>query len=430
MANIVIASEIKNFADYYKELVRDNSYGKEVGRTVCNILQEVKNAGDEALVALTNTYDRRDVESIGALKLQQDAIDASVSQVSKELMDALTLAASRITTYHQKQMPDAFSYKDDIGVELGMKWTAIESAGIYVPGGLASYPSSVLMNAIPAKVAGVQRITMMVPAPEGELNPLVLAAAKILDIQEVYTIGGAQALGALAYGTESIKPVDVIVGPGNAYVAEAKKQLYGIVGIDMVAGPSEILVLADAKNDAKWIAADLLSQAEHDTNARSILITDDKTYAESVCQAVDDTLKTLEREEIARESWEKNGLVVVVDTIEQSLPIIDVIAPEHLELCVDDPQPLADKVQHAGAIFMGRYTPEAIGDYMAGPSHVLPTSSTARFSSGLSVYDFLKRSSMIHCSKESFDSIAEATYNLAIAEGLGAHALSVKVRSG
>ena len=310
-----------------------------------------------------------------------------------------------------------------------MKWTAIKSAGIYVPGGLASYPSSVLMNAIPAKVAGVERITMMVPTPEGNLNPLVLAAADILGIEDIYTIGGAQALGALAYGTKTIKPVDVIVGPGNAYVAEAKKQLFGGVGIDMVAGPSEILVVSDNKTDPSWVAADLLSQAEHDVNARSILITDDQYYADTVCENIEKTLQTLERQDIARQSWEHNGLVVVVESMAQVPAYIDIIAPEHLELAVEDAEQMAEKIQHAGAIFMGRYTPEAIGDYMAGPSHVLPTSSTARFSSGLSVYDFLKRSSMIHCSKESFDSISEATYNLAVAEGLGAHALSVKIRS-
>ena len=400
----------------------------DVNEAVAAILKDVANRGDAAVVEYTNKFDRQNITAVD-LRISDAEIDAAEKQIEPELMDALKLAAERIETFHERQLPEMEDFKDDDGVRLGYRWTAVHAAGLYVPGGLAAYPSSVLMNAMPARVAGVDRLVMVVPTPDGVINPLVLAAAKLARIDEVYRIGGAQAVGALAYGTETVSPVDKIVGPGNAYVAAAKRQVFGKVGIDMIAGPSEILVVADGENDPSWIAADLLSQAEHDTAAQSILITDDKAFADAVEAAVDSHLKTLDRADIAGASWNDHGVVITVDSLmDQGVGLVDRIAPEHLELAVADPDPLAHEIRDAGAIFLGRYTPEAIGDYVAGPNHVLPTSRTARFSSGLGVLDFMKRTTFIGCDADSLGEIGPAAVKLAEAEGLQAHGLSVSIR--
>ncbi len=395
---------------------------------VHSIISDVKQNGDAAIVRYTNQFDHVNVTSLAQLKVSEDEIENAVKACSKELLDSLEFAAERISAYHTKPMPQSFDYIDEQGVQLGNIWKPIKVAGLYVPGGTASYPSSVLMNAIPAKVAGVKEMVMVTPAPHGKLNPAVLAAAKIAGVTEIYKIGGAQAIAAMALGGNSIPIVDKIVGPGNAYVAAAKRELSNIVGIDMIAGPSEILVVSDNKTNPSWIAADLLSQAEHDENAQSILITDDEAYAHKVIAAVDEHLKTLPRAEIAHKSWKNKGVVVVDEGFRNMLELINYIAPEHLELALDNAAEIAAQVYNAGAIFLGRYTPEAVGDYTAGPSHVLPTSGTARFASGLSVYDFLKRVSLIGCTQEAFNRLAQATACLADSEGLGAHALSVKIR--
>jgi histidinol dehydrogenase len=343
-------------------------------------------------------------------------------------MAAFRLAAGRIESFHRKQLPQSLDYTDADGVRLGMLWRPLTSAGLYVPGGTAAYPSSVLMNAIPAKVAGVARLVMVVPTPDGTLNPLVMAAAQLVGIDEVYRIGGAQAVAALAHGTATIASVDKIVGPGNAYVAAAKRRVFGRVGIDMIAGPSEILVVADARNDASWIAADLLSQAEHDISAQAILITDDREFAAAVEEAVRNHLTLLPRASIARQSWEENGAIIVVRGWDEAVALVDRVAPEHLELAVDDPDTLAVRIHHAGAMFLGRYAPEAIGDYIAGPNHVLPTARSARFASGLSVFDFLKRTTLVGCNAVGLAALAPAAIRLAEAEGLDAHALSLSIR--
>ena len=357
-----------------------------------------------------------------------DEIAQAQAQCDPETLQALELAANRIEAFHSKQRPDDFDETDAAGLRLGYRWTAVGAAGLYVPGGTAAYPSSVLMNAIPAKVAGVERLVMVVPTPDGVVNPLVLAAAKISGVNEVYRIGGAQAIGALAYGTATIAPVDKIVGPGNAYVAAAKRQVFGTVGIDMIAGPSEILVLADGDNNPAWIAVDLLSQAEHDTAAQAILITNDKSFADAVVAAVDRQLKTLPRTETAGASWRNYGAIITVPNLEDALPLIDRIAPEHLEIATKDSRSLALQVRNAGAIFMGQFAPEALGDYLAGPNHVLPTARSARFSSGLGVLDFMKRTSMIECDSAGLFEVGPATATLARAEGLDAHALSITIR--
>lgn len=399
----------------------------DVNETVAAILADVKARGDAALIEYTARFDRLSLSPENLRISEAEVLEAEAKCDPADLA-ALRVAAERIRDYHQRQVPEDLDYSDAAGVRLGHRWTAVSAAGLYVPGGLASYPSSVLMNAIPAAVAGAERVVMVVPTPDGAINPLVLAAAKLAGVTEIYRIGGAQAVAALAYGTETIDPVDKIVGPGNAYVAAAKKQVFGTVGIDMIAGPSEILVIADAANDPRWIAADLLSQAEHDTAAQSILITDDAEFAEAVEQAVEVHLQALERTEIAGESWRTHGAVILVPDMAIAAKLSDRIAPEHLELAVEDPDSLARQVRHAGAIFLGRHTPEAIGDYVAGPNHVLPTARSARFSSGLSVLDFLKRSSIISCSQSSLGEIGPAAETLAQAEGLGAHALSIAVR--
>jgi histidinol dehydrogenase len=399
----------------------------DVDAAVSDILAAVRDGGDTAVVELTRRFDQVDLKAAG-MRFTAAEIAGAAEKCDRDTIVALETAADRIEAFHSRQLPGPVEFTDAEGVRLGARWTPIAAAGLYVPGGLAAYPSSVLMNAVPARVAGVDRIVMVVPTPKGEINPLVLAAAHIAGVTEIYRIGGAQAVGALAFGTESIAPVDKIVGPGNAYVAAAKRQVFGTVGIDLIAGPSEILVVADADNRPDWIAADLLSQAEHDETAQSILITDNADFAERVERAVDDVLRTLDRKDIAGASWRDFGAVIVVGDLDQAAGIVDRIAPEHLELAVADPDALASKIRHAGAIFLGRNTPEAIGDYVAGPNHVLPTSGSARFSSGLGVLDFMKRTSMVACDAAALDSIGPAAVTLAKAEGLGAHALSVSIR--
>jgi histidinol dehydrogenase len=393
------------------------------------IVARVRDEGDRALIDYTEKFDRLSLTA-DALRVSADEVAAARAQCSAEALSALETARARIAAYHERQRPEGFDYVDDTGVRLVSSWRPVSAAGLYVPGGTAAYPSSVLMNATPARVAGVERIVMVVPSPDGMLNPLVLAAADIAGIEEIYRIGGAQAVAALAYGTDTIAPVDKIVGPGNAYVAEAKRQVFGVVGIDMIAGPSEILVVADADTDPAWIAADLLSQAEHDTSAQSILITDDAAYADAVGDEVSRQLAELPRRDIAAESWDRYGATVVVAAIEDALPLIDRIAPEHLELASPRAAALADRVRHAGAIFLGAHAPEVLGDYLAGPNHVLPTARTARFSSGLGVIDFMKRTSMFAADAESFRALAGPAVTLARAEGLDAHARAVTVRLG
>lgn len=414
--------------DFVKLLGMKRESDADVDAAVANIIDDVRTRGDEAVCEYTNRFDRLNIDASG-MAVTAAEVDAAIGEIDADLLKSLELAATRIRAYHEKQMPADERYTDESGVELGWRWRAVSAAGLYVPGGLASYPSSVLMNAIPAKVAGVERLVMVVPTPDNKMNPLVLAAARIAGVDEIYRIGGAQAIAALAYGTDTIKPVDKIVGPGNAFVAAAKRRVFGQVGIDMIAGPSEILVVADGSNDPSWVAADLLSQAEHDPVAQSILITDDAGFADQVQVAIDVHLETLPRAEIAGASWRDFGAIVLVENLSQAPALVDRIAPEHLELAVDDPDALAEEIHHAGAIFLGRYTPEAIGDYVAGPNHVLPTARSARFSSGLGVLDFIKRSSLIKCTPESLAKIGPAAIALAESEGLHAHGLSVAIRS-
>ena len=399
----------------------------DVQNVVADIISEVRAGGDEAVRRLTEKFDRLGLTA-DQMRFSKDQIAQCCAEVSREERAALELAAERIRAYHQKQLPEDAHWTDPSGAELGWRWSPVSAAGLYVPGGLASYPSSVLMNAIPAKVAGVERLVVVVPTPDGAVNPLVLLAAEIAGVDEVYRIGGAQAIAALAYGTDTIAPVDKITGPGNAYVAAAKRQVFGKVGIDMIAGPSEILVIADADNDPDWIALDLLSQAEHDTSAQSILITDDAEFAKAVETAVEARLQTLERRDIAAASWRDFGAIIKVPSLEIAAQLSDRIAPEHLELCVADPKALSEKVTHAGAIFLGMWTPEAIGDYVGGPNHVLPTARSARFSSGLSVLDFVKRTTLASMNAEALRAIGPAAETLAISESLEAHGLSVRAR--
>ena len=399
----------------------------DVQNVVAEIISEVRAGGDKAVLRLTEKFDRLALTA-DQMRFSKDQIAQYCAEVSREERAALELAAERIRAYHQKQLPEDAQWTDPSGAELGWRWTPVSAAGLYVPGGLASYPSSVLMNAIPAKVAGVERLVVVVPTPDGAVNPLVLLAAEIVGVDEVYRIGGAQAIAALAYGTDTIAPVDKITGPGNAYVAVAKRQVFGKVGIDMIAGPSEILVIADADYDPDWIALDLLSQAEHDASAQSILITDDAEFAKAVDKAVEARLATLERRDIAAASWRDFGAIIKVPSLEIAAQLSDRIAPEHLELCVADPKALSEKVTHAGAIFLGMWTPEAIGDYVGGPNHVLPTARSARFSSGLSVLDFVKRTTLASMSAEALRAIGPAAETLAISESLEAHGLSVRAR--
>lgn len=399
----------------------------DVNAAVEKIIADVRARGDDALVELTNKFDRVSLTAAD-LRIPDADLDAAVTACDTKTLDALKLAKARIEAYHARQKPADARYTDDMGVELGHRWTSVGAVGLYVPGGTANYPSSVLMNAVPAKVAGVERIVMVVPMPDGKVNPLVLAAARLAGVDEVYRVGGAQAVAALAYGTATISPVDKIVGPGNAWVAAAKRQVFGTVGIDMIAGPSEILVVADGDNDPAWIAADLLSQAEHDESSQSILITDDADFALRVDAEVVRQLSSLPRQTTATRSWQDFGAIIIVKAIEDAIPLVDRLAPEHLEIALDDPEPMAAKIRNAGAIFLGRYTPEAIGDYVAGSNHVLPTARSARFSSGLNVLDFMKRTSIVRCDAASLAAIGPAAVALATAEGLDAHGRSVSIR--
>jgi len=416
------------FAEAFQQLLfAKREEEEDVAAVVRGIIADVRKRGDAALVELTNKFDRADVTT-ATLKLSAGEIDAALGKVSKEQLTAIETAAARIESYHKRQMPEDARFTDDTGAVLGWRWTSVDSAGLYVPGGTASYPSSVLMNAIPAKVAGVARIVMVTPASGGQINPLVLAAARRAGVTDIYRIGGAQAVAALAYGTQSVPAVDKIVGPGNAYVAAAKREVFGQVGIDSVAGPSEILVIADGANDPDWIAADLLSQAEHDTSSQSILITDDAAFADAVAAAAEEQIALLPRKEIAAKSWNGYGAIIVVKQLGDAAPLADAIAPEHLEIATADPEALLKKVRHAGAIFLGRHTPEAMGDYIAGPNHVLPTSRTARFSSGLSVLDFMKRTTLLGLDAKSIAAIGPDALVLAQSEGLDAHARSIAAR--
>ena len=399
----------------------------DVDAIVAGIIHDVRTRGDAALVELTNKFDRMDLTAAD-LRITDAEIEAAVATVSDEEREALELAAERIRAYHAEQMPEDKQWTDAAGATLGWRWSAVSAAGLYVPGGLASYPSSVLMNAIPAKVAGVERLCITVPTPDGQINPLVLLAAKLAGVDEIYRVGGAQAVAALAYGTETIAPVDKITGPGNAFVAAAKRRVFGKVGIDMIAGPSEILVIADKDNNPDWIALDLLSQAEHDESAQSLLITDDADFGRAVAAAVDKRLETLERRAIAGPSWRDYGAVIVVKDLDEAAALSNRIAPEHLELCVADPVALSEQTIHAGAIFLGQYTPEAIGDYIGGPNHVLPTARSARFSSGLSVMDFIKRTTLSQMTPEALKAIGPGAAVLAKSESLEAHGLSVLAR--
>ena len=402
--------------------------GADVGAAVAAIIDQVRAEGDAAVIALTNKFDRRNAGTMAELALDQETLTAAYERIDDELRDALETAAARIRAFHEKQLPRTIDYQDDAGVRLGMRYGPVDAAGLYVPGGKAAYPSSVLMNAMPATVAGVARRVMVVPAPDGELSDPVLAAAHIAGISECWTIGGAQAVAALAWGTESIRPVDKIVGPGNAYVATAKRQVFGRVGIDSIAGPSEILILADSGNSPDWLAIDLLSQAEHDEAAQAILITDDAATADAVMDAVEAILPGLERSDVATASWRDHGAVITVDNWQEGADLANRIAAEHLEIATEDPHAIAAMIRHAGAIFLGRWTPEAIGDYVAGPNHVLPTARTARFSSGLGTVDFMKRTTMVECDADALGRIGPAAVTLAGAEGLEAHGLSISRR--
>jgi histidinol dehydrogenase len=400
---------------------------EDVEQIVRGIIADVRERGDTALIELTQKFDRLDLSKTG-LRVSAAEIDRAAAACDRRALDALTLARDRIEAYHRRQKPADDRFVDQLGVELGHRWTAIEAVGLYVPGGTAAYPSSVLMNAVPAKAAACERLVMVVPAPDGKLSPLVLAAAKLAGVDEVYRIGGAQAIAALAYGTQTIKPVSKIVGPGNAYVAAAKRLVFGTVGIDMIAGPSEVLILADKSGNPDWIAADLLAQAEHDTAAQSILITDDPALADAVEQAVTAQLSTLPRATVAGASWRDFGVVIVVRALDDAVALVDAIAPEHLEIETADPERLAGKIRNAGAIFLGPHTPEAIGDYVAGSNHVLPTARSARFSSGLGVLDFMKRTSLLKCGPEQLAALGPDAIALGEAEGLDAHARSVAIR--
>ncbi|MBS8225826.1 histidinol dehydrogenase [Vannielia litorea] len=399
----------------------------DVDEAVAAIIADVRARGDAAVIELTEKFDRLSLTP-ETLAFSEAEIDEACAQVPPEEAAALELAAERIRAYHVRQMPEDAQWTDPDGATLGWRWGPVSAAGLYVPGGLASYPSSVLMNAVPAQVAGVDRLVIACPTPGGESNPLVLYAARLAGVSTIYRIGGAQAVAALAYGTQTIAPVDKITGPGNAFVAAAKRRVFGSVGIDMIAGPSEILVIADAENDPDFLALDLLSQAEHDESAQSILITTDAAFGRAVAEAIDTRLQTLERREIAGASWRDNGAVITVQSLEEAAELSDRIAPEHLELCVADPEGLSEKINHAGAIFLGQWTPEAIGDYIGGPNHVLPTARSARFSSGLSVMDFLKRTTLAKMTPEALRAIGPAAETLAKSESLQAHGLSVRAR--
>jgi histidinol dehydrogenase len=418
------ASFLQAFAEL---LSAKREISEDVDETVRTIIGDVIARGDEALIDYTRRFDALDLTP-ETLRVSDAEIDAAEAQCPKDTLDALVLAKERIEVYHRAQRPEDFMTTDALGVTLGWRWTALESVGLYVPGGLASYPSSVLMNAVPAKVAGVPRVAMVVPTPRGETNPLVLAAARLAGVDEIFRIGGAQAVAALAYGTASITPVVKITGPGNAYVAAAKRRVFGQVGIDMIAGPSEVLVLADSSANPDWIAADLLAQAEHDPVAQSILITDSASLADAVEKAVERQLQTLPKAEIAGASWRDYGAIILVDRLDDAIPLVDRLAPEHLEIETENAEELAAKVRNAGSIFLGSHTPEAIGDYVGGPNHVLPTARSARFSSGLGVLDFMKRTSILKCDAQALRVLGPAAIALGRSEGLEGHARSVAIR--
>ncbi|MFD1253176.1 Histidinol dehydrogenase [Devosia equisanguinis] len=400
---------------------------QEVGDVVAGIIADVRKRGDEAVVELTNRFDKADV-SAQTLRFTPEEIAAASARVTPEVRAALQTAHDRIKAHHEKQKPVDHVYTDDIGVTLGSRWTAVDAVGIYVPGGLASYPSSVLMNAVPAHVAGVKRIAMVVPTPNGHYSPAILAAAEIAGVTEIYRIGGAQAVAALAYGTATIPRVDKVVGPGNAYVAAAKRQVFGQVGIDMIAGPSEVLVIADGSANPAWVAADLIAQAEHGGGAQSILVTTDPGLADAVAAEVDRQLSLLPKQSIAREGWEEFGAIITVDSLDIATELANRIASEHVELAVDDPQSLVPAIRHAGAIFLGHHTPEAIGDYVGGSNHVLPTARSARFASGLGVLDFVKRTSILGCTPSSLSALADAAVTIAEVEALDGHGRSISIR--
>ena len=425
---ILLNSQNSNFEKEFKKLLlakREDSVDVDV--SVREIIGGVIELGDQALIEYTKKFDRISLTT-DTLRFTQSELKEQAAQVSDKDRSALELAVTRIKSYHEKQLPDDTFWTDESGVELGWRWSPVSAAGLYVPGGLASYPSSVLMNAIPAKVAGVKRLAITVPTPDNKVNPMVLLAAQLSGVDEVYRVGGAQAIAALAYGTKTIEPVDKITGPGNAFVAAAKRQVFGKVGIDMIAGPSEILVIADKTSRPDWIALDLLSQAEHDENAQSILITDSDDVINGVTEKIEINLQNLSRNEIAGKSWKNNGAIIKVPNFEMAAELSNRIAPEHLELCVSDPENLAKKISNAGAIFLGHWTPEAVGDYVTGPNHVLPTARSARFSSGLSVMDFLKRTTLAKVSRDALLKIGPSAVTLANSEGLECHGLSISER--
>ena len=428
MAKILIQGD-KNFSSQFEKLLeKRESVDLNIEKVVDDIIKQIRKNGDKALLKLTNKLDNNNVKKVSELVVKTNEIELAFSKVNKKVIKSLKHAIKRIKSYHQRQLPKNNIYRDKDGILLGGIWNPVESVGLYVPGGTAAYPSSLIMNAVPAIVAGVKRIVMTVPASNGELSDLVLCCAKLLGINEIYKIGGAQAIASLAIGTKGIKKVSKIVGPGNAYVATAKKKMFGLVGIDMIAGPSEILVIADNKNNPNHIAIDLLSQAEHDKLAQSILITDDKIFADKVIASVNYYLKKIDRKKIAQQSWKRYGAVIICKDLKNSIELTNIIAPEHLEIATENPKNLMNKITNAGAIFLGRYTPEAIGDYIAGPNHVLPTDRTAKFSSGLNVLDFFKRTSVVSCDKKNINVIGKDAVILANEEGLQAHALSIECR--
>jgi histidinol dehydrogenase len=414
-------------AAFAELLASKREVSSDVDAIVASIIEDVRKRGDEALADYSQRFDHVDLARQGAAVTERE-ISAAVDRCDRAALAALELAHDRVLAYHQRQMPADLSFVDALGVELGWRWRAIDAVGLYVPGGAASYPSSVVMNAVPAKVAGCPRVVMTVPAPGGEINPLVLAAARLAGVSEIYRIGGAQAIAALAYGTQSIRPVAKIVGPGNSYVAAAKRRVFGMVGIDMIAGPSEVVVLADSSADPRFVAADLLAQAEHDKAAQSILITDDAGLAGEVAKAVESQLADLPRRQIAAASWRDFGAIIVAPSLAEAAPLVDRLAPEHLEIIARDAEALSGRINNAGAIFLGESTPEAIGDYVGGSNHILPTARSARFSSGLGVLDFLKRTSLLRCDARSLQELGAAAITLAEAEGLAAHARSVAIR--
>lgn len=418
----------KGFAAAFENLLGvKREASTEVGDTVAGILADVRLRGDAAVIDLTAKFDRLQLTP-ETLAITTDEIEAAAASVADDVIEALEFAHNRIKSHHEKQRPEDHIYQDSLGVTLGTRWTPVDAAGIYVPGGLASYPSSVLMNAVPARVAGVERVAMVVPTPDGKVNPAVLAAAKIAGVSEIYRIGGAQAIGALAYGTDTIRPVAKIVGPGNAYVAGAKRQVFGTVGIDMIAGPSEVLVIADKSANPAWVAADLLAQAEHGAGAQAIAVTTNADLSDQIAAEVERQLAVLPRADLTREGWEAYGAIITVSSLDEAFDLANQMAPEHLELALDEAHSYVDKVRNAGAIFLGHHTPEAVGDYVGGSNHVLPTARSARFASGLGVLDFMKRTSILGCTPSGLAALADATVTLAETEGLAAHGRSVSIR--